>query len=107
MKIIIKKSSVRAWEIVALAERGYKKEAKKSLQEALNLAAQVTPLSSCCEALFYLYQASFSIDINEAMKVFEHMKSLCPSSGHWRAKRAINNGEKMLQGEHKPREYFW
>ncbi len=102
-----KKSSVRAWEIVALAERGFKKESEKDLNEAANLAATIEPISSRSEALFNLFQASCYIDTTIAIKLYEHMKSLCPIEEHWRAKRAMKNASDILEGKTMVRKYFW
>ena len=102
-----KKSSVRAWEIVALAECGFKKESIKSLNEVVELASKIEPLSSRCESLFQLFQASCHIDMKVAEKLYERMKSLCPIEEHWRAKRAIKNANEILEGEIIVREYFW
>lgn len=49
-----KQSAVRAWEIAALAERGFTVEARKSLSEATTLAKKSSPIppavkrSICC-----------------------------------------------------------
>jgi len=102
-----KKSSVRAWEIVALSETGFKKEAKTSLKEAVDLASKIEPLSSRCESLFQLFQSSCHIDMQVAENLYERMKSLCPIEEHWRAKRAIKNANEILEGKTKAREYFW
>ena len=102
-----KKSSVRAWEVVALAENGFKNESKKSLNEAVNLASKIKDLSSRCESLFQLFQASCHIDMRVAENLYERMKSLCPVEEHWRAKRAIKNVNEILEGKTEVREYFW
>ena len=102
-----KKSSVRAWEIVALSETGFKKESESSLKEAVDLASKIEPLSSRCEGLFGLFQASCHVDMKIAVKLYERMKSLCPIEDHWRAKRAIKNANEILEGEIIVREYFW
>ena len=101
-----KKSSVRAWEIVALAERGFKKESEKALNEALKLAVNIEPLSSRCEALFNLFQASCHINMSIAKRLYERMQSLCPIEKHWRAKRAIKNANEIIIGKSVAREYF-
>jgi len=102
-----KKASVRAWEIVALAECGFKKEAKKSLDEAVNLASGIEPLSSRAESLFILFQASCYINMKVAKKLYERMESLCPIEGHWRAKRAMKNADDILDDKTIVREFFW
>lgn len=99
--------AVRAWEIVALAERDYKSEASKRLREALNTAKNVEPVSSRSEALFLLLQASARIGPADAVNVYEVLKSLCPAGEHWRCQRAIRNGAKMMCGELQPRPFFW
>lgn len=101
-----KKSSVRAWEIVALAECGFKDEAKKSLYEAVDLASRVEPLSSRSESLFLLFQASCYIDMRVAEKLYERMKSLCLADEHWRAKRAIKHAQEILEDKTNVREFF-
>jgi len=102
-----KKSSVRAWEIVALAERGFKKESEKALNEAMKLAVAVEPVSSRSEVLFNLFQASCHIDMRIASKLYERMNYLCPTEEHWRAKRAMKNASEVLEGKTMVREYFW
>lgn len=101
------KSAVRAWEIAALAERDFKAEARKSLSEALALAKSVEPISSRSEALLLLLQAAMRIGRNEAMSAFEILKQSCPSDSHWRCKRAVRGGEKMISGEVEARSFFW
>jgi len=100
-------ASVRAWVIVALAERGFKKEAKKSLDEVVELAVRIEPVSSRCEALFNLFQASYYIDKSIANKLYERMQSACPIEEHWRAKRAMKHAQEIIADKVKVREYFW
>lgn len=102
-----KKSAVRAWEIVALAECGFKDESKKSLNEAVNLSLNIEPLSSRSESLFLLFQASCYIDMKVAERLYERMKSLCPIDEHWRAKRAIKHAQEILDDKTKVRGFFW
>jgi len=102
-----KKSCVRAWEIVALAECGFKNESIKSLNEAVDLASRVQPLSSRCESLFQLFSASCHIDMKVSEKLYERMQSFCPIEEHWRAKRAMKNANEILEGKTVAREYFW
>jgi hypothetical protein len=100
------KSAVRAWEVAALAERGYQDQARKSLKEAVDLAASVSPLPSRAEALFLLFQSAFKISNDEAMKVEQVMISSCTQT-HWRVKRALKEASLMLKHEVPPREFFW
>ena len=102
-----KRSAVRAWEIAALAERGYKKEARKSLVEASTLAREVLPISSRGEALMLLLQAAFRIDKVEADKVYRMLEAGCPADEHWRCKRALRDAELMISSEMPPRPFFW
>jgi hypothetical protein len=102
-----KKSAVRAWEIAALAERDFKREARKSLSDALALGKRVEPVSSRSEALLLLLEAAFRISRDEAKKVYEILKASCPVDEHWRCKRAVRDGERMLSGELEPRAFFW
>lgn len=102
-----KKSAVRAWEIAALAERGCMKQARKSLGEALLLGRQVQPLSSRSEALFLLLQAAFKIGSDDARRVYEILSASCSVEKHWRCKRAVRDGRKMISGELQPRPFFW
>jgi hypothetical protein len=102
-----KKAAVRAWEIAALAERNCKTSARKCLREALALGKSVTPISSRSEALFLLLQAAFTIGRNEASKVYEILRTTCPPDKHWRCKRAVRDGERMLSGKLEPRPFFW
>jgi hypothetical protein len=102
-----KKSAVRAWEIAALAERDCTTEARKSLTEALALGKSVTPISSRSEALFILLQAAFRIGPAQAKKAYEVISASCPADEHWRCKRAVRDGGKMISGELEPRPFFW
>ena len=102
-----KRSAVRSWEIAALAERDFKSKAKKSLEEATRLARTVQPLSSRSEALFDLLQAAFAIGECEARAVYSTLVESCPTSEHWRCKRAIRDATKMIDGQLKPRGFFW
>ena len=102
-----KKSAVRAWEIAALAERDCMREARKSLSDALALGQRVEPVSSRSEALLLLLQAAFKIGRDEAERVYEILKASCPRDEHWRCKRAVSDGERMLSGELEPRAFFW
>ena len=102
-----KKSAVRAWEIAALAERGCTREARKSLSEALALGKCVEPISSRSEALLLLLQAAFKISRDEAERVYADLRASCPVDEHWRCKRAVRDGGKMLSGELEPRPFFW
>lgn len=101
------KSAVRAWEIAALAERACTKEARKSLNDALTLAKCVEPISSRSESLFLLLQAAFRIGRDEARQVYEILTVSCPVNEHWRCKRAVRDGGKMISGELQPRPFFW
>lgn len=101
-----KRTAVRAWEIAALGERGLKREARKSLEEAVTVGKSIEPASSRSEALFLLLQAAFRIDQEAAEKLFEVLKASCSSDEHWRCKRAVRNGERMVAGEMKPRAFF-
>jgi hypothetical protein len=102
-----KKSAVRAWEVAALAERGRTAEARKSLSEALNLAKRVEPMSSRSEALLLLMQAAFRIGQDEARRGYEILTMSCPVEEHWRCKRAVRDGGRMISGELEPRSFFW
>jgi hypothetical protein len=102
-----KKSAVRAWEIAALAERACTKEARKSLNDALTLAKRVEPMSSRSESLLLLLQAAFKIGPDEARKVYEILTVSCPVDEHWRCKRAVRDGGKMISGGRPPRRFFW
>lgn len=102
-----KQSAVRAWEIAALAERGYAAEARKSLSEALGLARRAEPVSSRGEALLLLIQAAFKIGRTEAMRGQEILTASCPVEAHWRCKRAVRDGERMIALELEPRPFFW
>ena len=101
------KSAVRAWEIAALAERSCLSEARNRLKEALERAKAVIPASSRSEALFLLMQAAFNIGPKDAAGVYEALKMSCGSHEHWRCKRALRDGAKMISGELQPRSFFW
>lgn len=101
------KSAVRAWEVAALAERGYHEQARRSLREAVNLAVSVTPIPSRAEALFLLFQSAFKISKDDATKVAQVLITSCSTLTHWRAKRALKDATLMLNDEVPPREFFW
>jgi hypothetical protein len=101
-----KRSAVRAWEIAALAERGCPAEAKEALKEAVDLAKSVNPISSRSEALFLLLQAAWTIDQKSATMVGTVLESSCPPE-HWRARRALRESKKLLDGHREPRPFFW
>ena len=67
----------------------------------------VNPISSRSEALFLLLQAAFRIGPAEADKVYEILRTSCPGDEHWRCKRAVRDGGKMISGELEPRAFFW
>jgi hypothetical protein len=100
------RSAVRAWEVAALAERGYHDQACRSLTEAVELAASAAPLPSRAEALFLLFQAAFKISTDEAAKVADVLNASCVPT-HWRVKRALKDAASMLSGGMPPREFFW
>lgn len=102
-----KRSAVRAWEIAALAERGFTSEAKRALNQAVKIARTVQPTSSRSEALLDLFQAAFSIDHTEAEKVQLILGETCPPSEHWRCKRANRYAATMVSGENEPRKFYW
>lgn len=101
-----KRSSVRAWEIAALAERGLLAEAEKILKAAVALAKAVQPVSSRAEALFLLLQAAFSISPAAAAMTGTALEASCPAE-HWRSKRALRDTRKLLDGQLEPRPFFW
>ena len=101
-----RRTAVRAWEIAALADRDCKTEARKRLSEALALGERVKPISSRSEALLLLLQAAFRIDRDEANKVYEVLRASCPTGEHWRCKRAVRDGGRMVSGELAPRRFF-
>lgn len=102
-----KRSAVRAWEVVALAERHHQHCAKKALKAAVAIAECVQPVSSRSEALFLLLQAAFSIGREEAEWVCGRLDATCPEDEHWRCKRARRDAHQILDGESQPRPFFW
>lgn len=101
------KCSVRAWEIAALAERDYISEARKSLIELLPVLKNVEPASSRCEAHLLLMQAAFKISDKDAKNIYEAMTSCCQPEEHWRCRRALRDGAKIISGDLQPRPFFW
>jgi hypothetical protein len=99
------RSAVRAWEIAALAERGYEMQARRSLSEAVELARTVEQAGSRSEALLVLFQAAFKISNEDARRTAEVIQA-ASSSSHWRSKRARKDVELMLNGDLRPREFF-
>lgn len=102
-----KKSSVRAWEIAALAERKSLQGAQKALQEAVATAKRVQPSASRSEALLLLMQAALIISHETAMDVNAELTHCCPVGDHWRCKRAAKRASEMLEGKLAPRKFFW
>lgn len=102
-----KRSAVRAWEIAALAERGCTSEARKRLAEAVKRARGATPASSRSEALLLLMQAALKLSREAAVQVHETLTASCSPEEHWRCKRVLRDGERMISGELEPRPFFW
>lgn len=101
------KYAVRAWEIAALAERNHILEARKRLSTILPALKNVEPASSRSEALLLLLQAGAKIANEDAEQVYEVMKTSCRPEEHWRCKRALRDGAKMISGTLQPRPFFW
>ena len=102
-----KQVAVRAWEVAALAERERVAEARSSLREASEDTKNVTPPSSRSEALLLLLQAALSISHEDAATVNTELRISCKPEDHWRCKRALLDGAKMLACELTPRPFFW
>ncbi len=100
------RSAVRAWEIVALAERGYEKEARKSLEEAVAVARSAIPASSRAESMLLLLHSAFWISKQDGQDVAMILADVCGGS-HWREKRARREARRLLSGETPPRGFFW
>jgi len=100
-------SAVRAWEIVALADRGYNDEAISSLSEALQIAKSAEPPSSRSEALTRLFSAACYINMDEAQIVHQIICARCPEDEHWRCKRAKKYTKEIIDGKYVPRKFFW
>lgn len=102
-----KRSAVRAWEIAALAERDYKRDARASLSSALSSSQSVQPAASQSEALFLPFQAAHIISAADAREVHKVLQAYCPADKHWRCKRALRDATAILAGEHLVRPFFW
>lgn len=102
-----KRSAVRAWEIAALAERGCAAKARQSLNEALTIAKCTEPISSRSEVLILLLQAAIRIGRDDPVKVYDLLVFACPTEEHWRCKRAVRDGGKLISGVVEPRAFFW
>ncbi len=101
------RSAVRAWEVAALAERGFVREARKSLSGALELGRRVQPASSRAKSFLLLLQAALRIGPDEAEKVHEVLQTSCPVDEHWRCQRAKQDGRRIVSGEQQARTFFW
>jgi hypothetical protein len=99
--------AVRAWEIAALAERDHILEARRRLFEILPTLINVRPPSSRSEALLLLLQASAKITNEDAEHVYEVMKISIQPEEHWRCKRALRDGAKIISGALQARLFFW
>ena len=102
-----KKTAVRAWVVASLAERNFTPAARKVLHTALQQSKTVMPLSSRSEALMLLLQAAFAIADKDAKAVNDELQTSCGQDTHWRCKRAVRDGAKIITGELKPRPFFW
>ncbi|MEM8865388.1 MAG: hypothetical protein AAGF31_07535 [Planctomycetota bacterium] len=102
-----KRAAVRSWEIAALAERGELRAARSALDSALTRAAKITPKSSQAEALTLLLHAAIRIDEKAARKVAQELQTHCGADSHWRCKRALKNGNRLLERATQPRPFFW
>ena len=102
-----KKCAVRAWEIAALAERDRIQQARNHLREILNATQNVEPASSRGEALLLLLQAGLKIAHEDAVNVFKVMEASCQPKEHWRCKRALRDGAKLISGDIPSRPFFW
>ena len=102
-----KRSSARSWEIAALAERGLKVEARKSLRGAVDVARDVQPASSRAEAIFLILQSAAKISPDDARRVFETLESSIGAEHHWRCKRALRDGLEIVEGRQESRQFFW
>ncbi|HEV2693627.1 MAG TPA: hypothetical protein VG347_12110 [Verrucomicrobiae bacterium] len=101
-----KRVAVRSWEIAALAERNFFVEAKIALRAAVIESKSVTPHSSRAEALILLLQAALIMGEKDAVMVADELKKSCGKDSHWRCKRAVQDSEKLMQGQVKPRSFF-
>ena len=102
-----KKTAVLAWVVAALAERNLTSAARSTLQTALQRSKTVTPLSSRGEALILLLQAAFKISDTDAKAVNDELQVVCGHDSHWRCKRAVRDGARLVTGENKLRPFFW
>lgn len=102
-----KRSAVRAWEIAALAERELVSQARQALTEAIALAERANPPSSRSESFTLLMAAAFRLGEDDAMETYQRLIRSCAENDHWRCKRAIRDGKKMLTGALQPRTFFW
>lgn len=100
------RSAVRAWEVAALAERGFYEQARKALNEAVSLAIAVRQEGSKAEALLLLFQAAFKVNAVEARRIATVMSDNV-SVSHWRGQRALKRVSAMLDGREQSREFFW
>lgn len=100
------RTAVRAWEIVALAERSLLTEARHVLSAALVQSRRIIPLSSRAEALMLLLQAAFSLGDEDAESVADELRSSCGHDSHWRCKRAIREASKLVDGKTVARPFF-
>lgn len=82
-------------------------EARERLSDILATARHIVPASSRSEALLLLLQAGAKIADEDAEKAYEVMKTSCHPEEHWRCKRALRDGAKIIVGELQPRPFFW
>jgi len=101
------KCAVRAWDIAALAERNHIPEARKNIVELLPILKNVEPPCSRCEAYLLVMQAAFKISDKDVKNIYDAMRSYGEPEEHWRCRRALRNGAKMIAGELQPRPFFW
>ena len=102
-----KRTAVRAWEIAALAEREFVADAKRALREAVKQSKGIMPFASRAEAFTLLLHAAFRIGEEDAKWVADELRNSCGKDSDWRCQRAVRNAAKLVEGEIKPRPFFW
>jgi len=89
--------AVAAWPIRAMIERGYQEAAARELSRLLEHAPLIEPDSSRSEALFLLYQASFSLGDDVRVTIARRLLELGnKDDAHWRTKRNLVDALAML-----------
>ena len=90
------RSTARAWEVAALAERGEARRAAESLAAAAGEADRATPAGSRAEAWLLLMNAGFGLGVEAVRPIAERIRRDAAANPHWRMLRAEREAAALL-----------